>query len=149
MMLRMSEQVHIDRPPAEVWPHVSDLDEELRWRSPEVVELSADGDPLTPGARVEGTTRAFGQTETYVNEVTAVDPPRRLAWRGLEASGGLIGSAGSYELEPHADGTRFRLDMRYEPQDFWGRVQAPLLGVVLRRVGRRFVRQLKELAEGR
>jgi uncharacterized protein YndB with AHSA1/START domain len=147
MTLRLRKEISIDRPPADVWPHVSDLDEELRWRRPEVVALAADDDPLAPGTRVEGTTRAFGMTDTYVNEVIEVAPPHRLAWRGVEASGGVLGTAGSYDLEPERGGTRFRLTMRYEPQGLSGRLQAPLLGLALRRIGGRFVRQLKELAE--
>ena len=148
MVLRLSDHVYIDRPPAEVWHHVSDLDQELDWRSPYVIGLETDGDPLTAGTRIEGTTRAFGHTETYRNEVTEVSPPRCLAWRGLEASGALLGTHGSYELEQEGEGTRFRLSMKYEPQGFWGSLQAPLLGVVLRRILHRFLRQLKDLAEG-
>jgi uncharacterized membrane protein len=149
MTLRLSDQIHIDRPQEAVWPHVSRLDNELRWRRPYVVDLSADGDPLTPGSRISGTTRAFGQTDTYVNEVTDVVPPRRLAWRGLEASGSLIGAVGSYELEPQGTGTRFRLAIDYAPQGPGGRLQAPLLGIVLRWILHRFMRQLKSEVESR
>ena len=137
----------IHRPPADVWGLVTDLDEELVWRAPYVISLAADGDPVTTGSRVSGTTRAFGQTDTYRNEVTEVDAPRRLAWRGLEASGALIGSTGAYELAARGDTTVFRLTLTYQPQGAVGRLQAPVLGLVLRRIGRRFLRQLKDLAE--
>lgn len=147
MSFRLSDRVHIDRPPASVWPYVSQLEGELRWRRPYVTELTPRGDPLEPGSRIEGTTHAFGATETYVNEVTEVEPERRLAWRGVDASGALMGRQGSYELEPEGSGTGFRLTMEYEPRGFLGRLQAPLLAVVLRRVLRRFLRQLKEVTE--
>ena len=147
MSFCLSGRVHIDRPPVAVWPHVSELGEELRWRRPYVTELSPQGDPLEPGTRIDGTTHAFGATETYVNEVTEVEPHRRLAWRGVEASGGLMGKRGSYELEREGSGTSFRLTMEYAPQGFWGRVQQPILALVLRFVLRRFLRQLKHVAE--
>ena len=147
MTLHLSKEIHIDRPPAEVWEYLANLDEELRWRRPYVVALSANGDPLAPGTRIEGTTRAFGQTETYANEVTEVKAPQRLAWQGMEASGGLMGTEGAYELEPDGGGTRFRLNMEYAPQGFLGRLQEPLLGLALQRIGKRFLHQLKDLAE--
>lgn len=147
MTFHMTEEIQIGRPPADVWEHVSRLDEELRWRKPYVIGLTADGDPRARGTRIEGTTRALGQTETYVNEVTDVDAPHRLAWRGLEASGALMGTRGSYELESHDGGTRFRLNMEYTPQGLMGRLQEPFLGLVLRRIGRRFLHQLKSMSE--
>ncbi len=147
MSFRLRKEIHIDRAPSDVWPHVASLDEELRWRRPYVVELATNGDPVAPGTRVEGTTRAFGITDTYVNEVTEAAAPRRLAWRGVEASGGLMGTRGAYELEPEGAGTRFTLRMEYAPRGLAGRLQEPLLRLVLGRIGARFVRQLKGLAE--
>ncbi|SFF38475.1 SRPBCC family protein [Blastococcus tunisiensis] len=147
MVLQLSEEIRIDRPPEVVWRHVTDLDEELVWRAPYVVDLDADGDPLVAGCRISGTTRAFGQTETYRNEVTEVDAPHRLAWRGREASGALMGSEGAYELAGRGDGTVFRLTLTYQPQGLTGRLEAPVLGPVMRRIGRRFLRQLKDRVE--
>jgi uncharacterized protein YndB with AHSA1/START domain len=147
MALHLSKEVYIERPPAEVWDHVADLKEELRWRRPYVIGLDADGDPLAPGTRIAGTTRAFGQTDTYVNEVAEVVPPQRLAWRGVDASGALVGTAGAYELAPQGEGTRFRLSIDYQPRGFAGRLQAPLLGLVLRWILARFMRQIKALSE--
>ena len=150
MTFQLSDDVLIQRPPAEVWPCVADLDLDRRWRRPYVVELEADGDPLTVGTTITGTTRAMGAIDTYRNEVTVVDPPRRLAWRGLDASGGLVGVRGAYELEPHGRGaTRFRLTITYEARNLLGRLLSPAMASFLRRrVLRRFMRQIRELAEG-
>lgn len=148
MTFQLSDHVLIQRPPAEVWPCVADLDLDQRWRRPYVVELQADGDPLVPGTTITGTTRALGVTDTYRNEITDVDPPRRLAWRGLEASGGLVGVHGAYELEPRAGtATRFRLTITYEARNLVGRMLSPAMAMFLRRVMRRFMRQVRELAE--
>lgn len=144
----LSEHVVIDRSPTEVWPCVADLELDRHWRRPFVTDLRADRDPLGVGTLITGTTRAFGQTDSYTNEITAVDPPRRLAWRGLEASGGLLAVRGEYELVPHGGGTQFRLTMSYEAQNFVGRLMAPVMVVFLRRVvAPRFMRQIRALAE--
>ena len=148
MAFEVTDQVLIDRAPSSVWPYVADLDLDLRWRRPNVTALEADGDPVAVGTRITGTTRAFGQTDTYRNEIVEVDPPRRLAWRGLDASGGLMGVRGAYELEPHGTRTLFRLSMTYEVTSPTGRLLAPAMVMFLRhRVAPRFLRQLRELAE--
>ena len=148
MAFELSDHVVIARPPAAVWPLVADLERDQRWRQPWVVALEANGDPLQVGTQITGTTRAFGQTDTYRNEITEVDPPHRLAWRGLEASGGLLGVRGAYELEARGEGTRFRLTITYEAQDLVGRLLAPVMVMFLRRrVVPRFMRQIRELAE--
>lgn len=145
----LSDHVVIDLSPDQVWPCVADLELDRRWRQPFVTELRADGDPVEVGTQIIGTTQAFGQTDTYRNEITEVDPPRRLAWRGLEASGGLLGIRGAYDLEPHGTGTQFRLSITYEPQNTMGRLVAPVMVAFLRRVvARRFMRQIRALAEG-
>ncbi|MEZ5237424.1 MAG: SRPBCC family protein [Microthrixaceae bacterium] len=145
----LEAHVVIDRPPAQVWPCVAELELDRRWRQPFVTDLRADGDPLAVGTRITGTTRAFGQSDTYTNEITTVDPPRLLAWRGLDASGGLVGVRGAYELVPHAGGrTRFGLSMTYEARTVVGRLVAPVMMTFLRRiVAPRFMRQIRELAE--
>lgn len=148
MSYELNESVIIDRPPAAVWPCVADLDLDRRWRQPYVTELRADGDPLAVGTQITGTTRAFGQTDTYRNEITEVDPPNRLAWRGVDASGGLLGVRGAYELEPHGAGTQFRLTITYEARGTLGRLLSPFMVAILRRVvAPRFMRQIRDLAE--
>ncbi len=144
----LSEHVLIGRPPTEVWPCVADLELDRHWRRPFVTDLRADGDPLEVGTRITGATRAFGHTDTYTNEITEVDAPERLAWRGLEASGGLLATRGAYELAPAGSGTRFRLTMSYEAQTGLGRLMAPVMVAFLRRVvAPRFMRQIRALAE--
>jgi uncharacterized protein YndB with AHSA1/START domain len=148
MAYELTDQVLIDRPPSRVWPYVADLDLDQRWRRPYVTDVHADGDPLAVGTTITGTTHALGRTDTYANEITDVDPPRRLAWRGLDASGGLMGVRGAYELEPQGTGTQFRLRMTYESHGTLGRLLGPAMVMFLRRrVAPRFMRQLRELAE--
>lgn len=149
MTYELQDDVVIDRPPESVWPYVARLELDRQWRRPYVTELEADGDPLALGTRITGTTVAFGMTDTYRNEITEVVPHQRLAWRGLEASGGLIGVRGAYDLEPcGAAATRFRLTITYDAKGLLGRVLAPVQVLFLRRVvAPRFMRQIRELVE--
>lgn len=149
MAYELQDDVVINRPPATVWPCVAGLELDRQWRRPYVTELDADGDPLEPGTQITGTTVAFGLTDTYRNEITEVVPPRHLAWRGLDASGGLVGVRGAYDLEPSgAAATRFRLSITYEARNRLGRLLAPVQVLFMRRVVvPRFMRQIRELVE--
>ena len=148
MAVQVREATRIAAAPERVWPLVSDLDRELEWRSPYLRELAlVGGEELAVGARVRGTTKVLGQTDTYVNEITGMEPRRRLAWRGIEASGGAT-SDGSYELAAEDGATRFTLEIFYEPKTLRARVSAPALKAVARRlVARTLLPQLRRAAE--
>lgn len=149
MARRVRKHTTVDRPIEQVWPLVAELDGELRWRAPWVVSLEhLDDGPVGPGSRIRGTTRIAGSSETYVNEVTELSPPRRYAWRGVEVSGAVTGR-GAYELEPLEGGrTRVTLDLTYEPVSFVGRLQLPLVGLVAARIVGKMVGQLRHVAGG-
>ncbi len=146
--MHVRRSVEIDAPPQAVWPVVAELEHELQWRSPWVLELEQLGDgQVGPGTRIAGTTKVLGMTDTYVNEVTAYDAPRRYAWRGVDASGGIMGT-GSYELEPlPGDRTRMTLTMDYRAEGLLARLQLPVVGLVGKRLIGRMLDQLAAYAE--
>lgn len=147
--MRVRRIVEIDASPDRVWPLVAELEHERQWRSPWVLALERLGEgPVGPGSRIAGTTRVLGRTDTYVNEVTEYTPPRRYAWRGVEASGGVTGT-GVYELEPRAGGdrTRMALQLDYEGDGLLARLQLPVVGLVGWLVIGRMLVQLAEYAE--
>ncbi len=104
--------------------------------------------PIGPGTRFAGTTRILGLTGTYTTEVTAFEPCVRYAWRGIGASGPVMGVMGSYELAEAEGGTRFRLTLEYTATSLLGALLLPGLRFVAGMVLRRFVRQLDELVTG-
>lgn len=146
--MQVRRSVQIDAPPRAVWPVIAELEHELQWRSPWVLELEQlDDGELGPGTRIGGTTKVLGMTDSYVNEVTEYSPPRRYAWRGVEASGGIMGT-GSYELEPLAgDRTRMTLSMDYRAEGLAARIQLPVVGLVGKRLIGRMLDQLAAYAE--
>lgn len=149
MSVRVRRTVVIDRQIEELWPLVTDLDSEQRWRAPWVRTLTQlDDEPLGAGTRIRGTTRIAGSTDTYVNEVTEYAPPRRYAWEGVEASGPVT-SAGVYELEPAEDGrTRVTIEITYRGTSLLGRLQLPVVRLVASRIIDRMLGQLEDLATG-
>lgn len=149
MSVRVRRSVLIDRQVEELWPLVADLDNERRWRAPWVRTLAQIGEgPVGVGTRIRGTTRIAGSTDTYVNEVTEYDPPRRYAWRGVEVSGPVIGE-GVYELESAPDGrTRVTIENTYRARSWVGHLQLPLVRLVASRIIDRMLDQLDGLAAG-
>lgn len=149
MAVRVRRSVLIDRQVEELWPLVTDLDDEQRWRAPWVRALEQlDDGPLGVGTRIHGTTRIGGSTETYVNEVSEYAPPRRYAWEGVEASGPVVG-AGVYELEPAPDGrTWVTIENTYRATSLIGRLQLPVVRLVAGRIIDRMLSQLHDLATG-
>lgn len=150
--LRMVRQVRrsilIDATPVEVWVWLADEERELRWRSPQVVELERlDDGPLAPGSRFRGRAAVMGRGDLWVNEMTVVESPERMAWRMVDTTAPAWGH-GSYQLEVGDGGTRMTIQMDYEARNALGRVLVPVFaGLVAPRVIDRFLRQLKQLVE--
>jgi hypothetical protein len=63
----------------------------------------------------------------YVNELTAYEPPRRVAWKAISSAGWLIGSSGSYTLEDENGRTRFTHEITFEPNSFAGKLVMPVV----------------------
>lgn len=142
--------IDIDASPSDVWTWLADPERELRWRSPQVVALEQlDEGPWRPGVRFRGTAEVLGREDTWVNRLTEVDEPRRLAWETVETTAPAT-APGRYELEPVADGTRMTIHLEYTPRNLPGRILVPLVTrFVTPRVIDGFLRQLRDLAESR
>lgn len=100
----------LDAPIQQVWEYLTTHDE---WRQPfvESVRQVTDGE-MEVGSRYENRARMGPVTMTLVNEITELDPPRRLGWRQV-TDGPMVTEAGSYTLEPlDGDRTRFTLSVR-------------------------------------
>ena len=65
--------------PAEVWAFVSDMSLTPRWRT--TVESVDAPATLEVGTRMPATTRMFGKRWQWTIEITAIEPPTRLAYR--------------------------------------------------------------------
>jgi hypothetical protein len=86
----------------------------------------------------------------YVSELTAYEPPHRVAWKGVSSAGWMIGRKGSYTLEAEGkDRTRVIHDITMEPQTTLGRLTAPLVGRMGGNMVMPLLKQLKAAIESR
>jgi uncharacterized membrane protein len=147
-MFSVEKQITIQAAPEDVWEYCGDANNELAWRKPWTAELTKlDEGPLKVGSQFHGVTKVMGQTDTYTNEVTEYDPPKRMAWESVDVSGPMTGK-GSYTLEPVAEQTtRFTLAMTYMPRNMVGTLMQPLGKVIATRVIVRSLNNLKTLCE--
>src|ERR1700682_2154185 len=121
--------VVINRPIQEVWAYLDDHKNDLKWRRPQLQSLKTLGSgPVGPGTRYEGVVAIGPKKYPYVSELTAYEPPHRVAWKGVSSAGWMIGREGSYTLEAEGqDRTRVPHDITLELQTTLGKLTAPLL----------------------
>ena len=101
MGIRSESRVTIARGVPEVWAYVCDVGRWPEW-APTVRECWVAGDAaLEPGARVEQRAKGiFGTSRHRAQHVTAVEPPRRVAFAGPM---GTSAARWGMELEPMDD----------------------------------------------
>ena len=147
--MRVQTTVIIDRPIQLVWAYLDDHNNDQRWRRPSLKSLKTLGTgAVGPGTRYEGVVAMGPMNFPYVSELTAYEPPYRVAWKGVSSAGWMIGREGSYTLEPEGkDRTRVTHEITMEPQTVLGKIVAP----VVERAGSGLVmpllKQLKEAIE--
>lgn len=142
--VRVTESIHVPRPPEDVWAVVSDLGTHTRWR-PALVEFRQVSDgPLAVGSRIHEVLRWRGRRIELEDVVTALEPGRRFALRGGW-------KAAEFELdlrlEPEDGGTRVTMDWPLRPKSLLLRLAAPFIGGAMRRATREELELLKALVE--
>ncbi|MFO7571957.1 MAG: SRPBCC family protein [Gaiellaceae bacterium] len=144
--MRITESIRIDRSPEDVWAIVSDLDTHTTWR-PALVEFRqlSDG-PLEVGTRIREVLRWRKREIEIEDVVTALEPPRRLGFRGGWSAADF---EVEFRLEPDGEGTRVTMDWPLYPKSLLMRVAAPFLKGTMGRATAEELGHLKALAERR
>jgi uncharacterized protein YndB with AHSA1/START domain len=133
----------IGRPPAEVAAYAMDPSNDRDWIGALTrVEVLGEG-PVRPGTRVRRVARFLGRDMEYVNEITELDPPRRLAMESVKAP---FPMTVTYEFERVGEGTRMRIHTGGEASGFY-KVAEPVLNRLVRRGVASDLRRLKERLE--
>lgn len=131
MAIAVTIEATVSRPPAEVFAQLAHIE---RWPSWLIasgiirVERSADG-PLVEGEHLKVEQRAAGRAGTFEAQVTALQPPSRLALHGRDGDGVTIDI--DAELAPAGDGDetilrwtiRIGLPLRYRMFESMARPQ--------------------------
>jgi Polyketide cyclase / dehydrase and lipid transport len=100
LTIRTESRLTIARSVQEVWDYVCDVGRWPEW-APTVLECwIRGGGPLQPGSWVEQRAKDLGRTHSRSEEVTAVEPPRYVAFAGRMATSA---ARWAMELEPVDD----------------------------------------------
>ncbi len=129
--MNVRTRVVINKPIEQVWKYLDDHSHELDWRAPSLKRLQQVGTgPPRVGTQYEGVI-ALGPGEfPYVNELTRYEPPNRVSWKAVSSTGWVIGSSGSYILEPEGGRTRLTHEIDLKPNKFPGQLVMPLVGAM-------------------
>lgn len=145
-MRTISDTVHIDATPSEVWAVLADTDAYGDWNT---VMPSLTG-RLAPGERIKARMRPPGAPPLSVKAtIEDATPGERLSWRGGAAVPGLLDGHHEFTLTPSTQiqgGTHL-----VQSETFTGAL-VPLAGFLLTRLERGYAQmdeQLKKRAESR
>jgi len=103
--------VEIDRPQAEVFAYLNELDRHPEWQEDLISSKIVSDGPVGVGARATDTRKVPGGPREMTYEVTQHDPPRKSSWQGLD---GPVRGAGSVSVEPIGDGSRSRVTLELD-----------------------------------
>ena len=100
---RVDYTVHVSRPPAEVFEHLTDPDKLVRWQEG-LIEMRKESDePLRVGARLHEVRTFLGRRASSTLEVTRYEPARAFSIKALSAP---LPFEVHQTLEPENAGTR-------------------------------------------
>jgi len=133
MALRSESRITIGRSVPDVWAYVCDVGRWPEWAPTVRQGWVAGGGPLQPGSRIEQRAKGpFGTTHYRAQNVTAVDPPRRVAFAGTM---GTSAARWGMELEPKDDTqTEAMMWVEVDPEGPMRAIPGSLLRGRIRRV---------------
>ncbi len=110
-MASIVESIEIARRPEDVFAYVAQFDRHPEWQPGLVRSTVEGGGPVAAGSRVVEVRRVPGREMTYTTEITQLDPPRTLAFRGLT---GAVRANGTVTVDPVGDGSSSRVTVRLD-----------------------------------
>jgi uncharacterized membrane protein len=139
------DTIEINRSPADVFAYLDQLDRHGEWQtSIEEVTTVSDG-PTGVGTRATEKRKVPGGVREMTYEITEHDPPRRVAFRGLD---GPVRPLGTVVIEPLEGGSRSRVRLEFEVRGHgFGKLIAPLVRLDAKRHITADQRRLKERLE--
>ena len=123
-MAPIVESVEIDRRPEDVFAYLDQLDRHKEWDDQILSTRIETEGPTGVGTRVTDTRKVPIGKQDVTYEITAHDPPRRAAFRGVR---GPVRPVGVMTVEPLDDGSRSRVTIEIELEGHGiGKLLAPL-----------------------
>ncbi|HEX4759668.1 MAG TPA: SRPBCC family protein [Thermoleophilaceae bacterium] len=139
----MTVEQKIGRPPEEVAAYAMDPANDRDWIGALTrVEVLGDG-PVAPGTRVRRVARFLGRDMEYVNEITELTRPKRLAMKSVKAP---FPMTVTYQFEPDGAGTLMRIHTGGDASGFY-KMATPVLSAMVRRGVASDLKRLKQRLE--
>ena len=142
----ITNSVEIERPQAEVFAYLDELDKHSEWQESLVASKMLTDGPVRVGTRAVDTRKVPGGPRDMSYEITEYDPPNRSSWKGLD---GPVRASGTVTVEPLSE-TRSRVTVAF---DLKGHGLGVLFAPFARSQARKQVpndqAKLKELLESR
>jgi uncharacterized protein YndB with AHSA1/START domain len=118
-VVRAEESIVVERPIAEVFAYLTDLDRVPEWQT-NVLFLQLQSGSLRPGAQLVELRKFLGRKVESVVEVTEYEPPYRYT---IKVQSGPIPFEISNVLSDAGGGTRIDASVEGEPGRFFGLVE--------------------------
>jgi Polyketide cyclase / dehydrase and lipid transport len=132
--------------PATVYRYLADLSNWPRWQSDMQSSTLVSGTPGEVGATYRYVSRAMGQTFDSTVRIVRADGSREIAFEGDWA--GIMRPNGRYLVEPGPGGSTVTLNPHPEARGV-GKLLAPLMAIMIRRLNRKHLDDLRrELERG-
>ncbi len=142
-MINVESSIVINRPLEEVFAFLSDLENNLKWRSSQIEAKKTSEGPIGVGTTYRMVNNVLGRRVEDETEVTEYEPNRKFT---------CIGKLGSRPLEarqifePVEGGTRVTFVLKAEPGGFF-KLAEPLVASMGRRRAEADIAILKDLME--
>jgi len=145
-MATFSSTLEIDRTPEVVFGYATDPTRFPEWQ-PDVVSVEWEGAGGLVGSRFTTKRRVPGGVQSYVQELTEIQPFRSFVAKGIE---GLLRPDASVLIEPIDDGlhSRVTFTLSYSASGA-GRLLVPLVERATPKQANRSYQRLKEILESR
>jgi uncharacterized membrane protein len=139
------ESIEIARSPDDVFAYLDALERHGEWQSA-IVSVRRDTEgPTRAGTRATDVRKVPGSTRSVTYEITEHDPPRRVAFRGVN---GPVRPLGSVRIEPAGEGrSRVTLELDLVGHGLLGMIFAPLARSQARKEVPQDQQRLKERLE--
>ena len=110
-MAPIATSVEIARSPEDVFAYITDVSRHPEWQEGLVSATVETDGPVAVGSRVVHRRKLGLGTVATTSEITALEPPRLVAFRGVD---GPIRAEGTQRVEPVGQGSRvsFEMEMR-------------------------------------
>lgn len=131
--------------PADVFAFLADFENWPRWQSDMKTTELVEGQRGQAGAVYHYVSKAMGQTFDSTVRIVRVDPPSEITFEGEWA--GMMRPSGRYLVEPAPEGARVTLNPHPEARGF-GKLMAPLMGLMIRRLNHEHLDALRRAVEG-